>query len=489
MVRAYARSTSIRIAVMSSPDPLLKLQKARDFLQAVEPNLPAYRHASLSYVALIHGGERVILRARLVLRVDAPICRHLLVRTANFSAGHVPLAIDATDAQTYIRHAVANDWLPIIGDPLLKLLPKTPPQYSDGYSAFHEHTDPPRSPITEDRLVLSGINRTLLIGTRSRELGRELQELGFDSVEDLMRVYELRGSEETTLEITAGPVAAIHPSSKMDGRRILVNFDLAKGLQPGRFRVTIRNADPNVVRTPLTLNGEQVQWIDQAGRRDGQWAFDLPRSEIVDCRAVYAGNIQAVARLGDLSALPNPLRNVIGLVDPNCSRLDKLLTDPGKKDGRDFEAAVTWLLHLLGFAPVHVGSMSGMSDEPDILAWLSPGIALIVECTTGVPTDSKLTLLLSRVARMRESLQRSREETPPSEVLALFVTSRPPEEIVGMRRKAEMHSVVMLCRPEIQQAVERSKFAPDPAGVLKWWRELALTRLLTGDSLRHLSDD
>jgi hypothetical protein len=328
--------------------------------------------------------------------------------------------------------------------------------------------------------VLSGINRSQLIGMRSRELGREIQELGFDSVEELMRVYDLRGSEETTLEITVAPVAAIYPDSRLEGRHAQVNFALAKSLDPSRFRITIRNADPNLVGTPLTLRGDQTQWIDRAGHTDGRWNFDLLRSEIIDCRAVYAGNVQAAIRLADLSALPNPLRSMIGLVDANCGRLEKLLTEPGKNEGRNFEVAVTWLLQLLGFGALHLSSMSGMTDEPDILAWASPGIILLIECTTAVPTDDKLTLLVSRMARMRESLQRSREEAAPAEVMGLFITSRPPEEVAAMRRKARTHSIMVLCRPEIQQAVARSKFAPDSATVLKHWRELALTELVTG---------
>jgi hypothetical protein len=480
---------SIKITPMNSSDPLSQLMQARDFLHAVEPNLPAYRHAGFSYVALLHNGERVILRARLALMVDASNSHHDSLTTANLSAGYIRLDIDATAAEIFIRHAVANDWLPVVRDQLLKLVPRAPPQYSDGYSAFHDHAEPPHSHITQDRLVLSGINRDLLVGTRSRELGRELQELGFNSIEELMKFYGLRGSEETTLEITADPVAAIHSSSKLDGFRVAIDFDLANRLDPVLFRLAVRNADPNVISTPITLKGDKVQWVEQAGRRKAVWAFDLTRSEIIDCRAVYAGNVQAALRLADLSALPNPLRNVIGLVDPNGSRLEKLLTEPGKKEGRDFEAAVAWLLQILGFASVHVGAMSGMSGEPDILARASPDIVLIVECTTGIPTDDKLTLLIARTAQMHESLRRSRQETASSEVLALFVTSRLPEEVVGMRRKAQMHSVVILCRPEIEQAVERSKFPPDPAAILRWWRELALTQFLTSERLSHLSDD
>lgn len=463
------------------------LPQVREFLETIAPSLPAYRHAEFTYVALVYNGASAILQARMLLLTDPPRINRAPLRTLSVLAGNVSLDIDATGVENCIRRALSNDWLPLIGEQLLKLIPSGP-QYSSGYSAYFEHEEPPQASVTKDRLLISGISRSQLVGIRWREIGRELQELGYDSLEEVLSSYELRRADETALEMGGTPVATIYPTSKLSGRHVQLNFALAKVLDPARFRMIIRNADATAVNSPLSLAGTDIQWMQKGEHREGQWALELSQSAIIDCRAVYAGNVQAALRLVDRSVLPNPLRNMIGLVDPECARLEKLLTEPYKTQGRDFEAAVAWLLHLLGFAAVHLGSMSDLSGEPDILACESGGVLLIVECTTGVPSDNKLTLLISRVARMRENLRNAREAIQSGEVLAFLVCPLPPDEIVGMRRKAQSHAIIVLSRPEIDWAIERSRFAPNPAAMLASWRNLALTQFLTGSQLGQSLD-
>jgi hypothetical protein len=274
-----------------------------------------------------------------------------------------------------------------------------PPGVSQGYSAYFEPSQPSvaRADGSVDRLVLSGINRFQILGTRMREFERELQGIGVDSVDELMRRYGLGGSEETTFEIVTGPLAKFDREPRVDGRHIAIGFQLAAGLQNGLFRIVVRNADTNAVCVPRTLSGENVKWSGDGGQ-EGTWEFDLPHSQVLDCRLVYAGRVQAQVRVADPATLPNPRWMMAALVDPELRRLKDLLTTPGKKQGRDFEAGVAWLFQLLGFAPIHIGAMSDLTDEPDILVTSPSDDVLIVECTTGIPQDKKLTMLVSRAA-------------------------------------------------------------------------------------------
>jgi len=468
---------------MTSPaDPLWGVPQTLDFLRAMEAMLPAYRHGLFSYVALCHEGEPIILHARLHLTVGKPLKRAAALATATLRTGQAPLDIGAGALQTCIRCAAASDWLPLVEGQLLKLLPKTSVEGTQGFSAYHDHADRSQSPTRcdSDRFVLSGTSIALLTAPRSREIDREIRELGLDSLHDLMRVYDLRWSEQSSLEVTCEPVATLH--GQLEGRHANLDFTLAKGLRPERFRVTVRNADPNTITIPSILNGTEVDWIDRGEEcLHGQWTVTLPTSAVINCWAVYAGRLEAAVSLADRHSLPNERRMTIDLVDPELTRLRALLTEPSGKQRDDFESAVALLFQLLGFAPAHIGAMSGWTHEPDILVSCPSGETLVVECTTDVPDDGKLTLLVSRVARLRELLGRSREGAPTADPIAMLVTPRPAEELAAMRRKAEEHGVIVLSRAEIEAAISQTEFQPNPDSMLAQWRRLSLTRLLTGE--------
>jgi hypothetical protein len=454
---------------------------AKEFLKAIDPMLPAYRYAVLSYAAIVHEGTTAVLRARLDLSIDVsgPIKQPLA--TAHLFAGQIQLSTTAESAETWIRSVVSGDWLPVVEHRLLKLLPRVPLAYSDGYSAYYE----PPSPRIQagraiQRLTLSGINRDQIIGLRYVEIDRELADVGIDSVNELMQIYGLRGSGETTLEITAGPVSVMDTESRLDGRRAFVSFSLARALRTELFGISVRSAGPNSIGPLSTLNGQNIEWRQQRDSLLGLWEFELATSDIIDCRTTYAGRVQEVVRLSDPNTLPNSRRTLLSLVDPELKRLRELLTRPSGKQRDDFESAVALLLQMLGFAPMHIGAMSGWSGEPDILVSCPSGDVLLVECTTGAPDDEKVSMLVSRRARTREDLLRAQGETV-LDVTAMLVTSLPSAELEAVRRKSDECDVLLLCREDLEWAISRSEFHPAPEFVLQHWRGRALASLLTKD--------
>jgi hypothetical protein len=110
----------------------------------------------------------------------------------------------------------------------------------------------------------------------------------------------------------------------------------------------------------------------------------------------------------------------------------------------------------------NISAMSGMTEEPDILVMILGEVVLIVECTTGVPDDNKLTMLISRVARVPDSLQRSQGADISATMFATLICSLPSEELVGVRAKAAHHSVIVLCKPDLKDAFTRTTYSPDP---------------------------
>ncbi len=444
--------------------------------------LPAYRVGVFSFVAVTHGGEKVILRARLELSCEEPISLKSSLSTGTVWAGQVRANVGVGALDACLRSIASGSWLPAVAEHLLKLLPRTPLPYSDGYSWYYQPPHRPSAPAGRltHVLTISGIGRHQILNTRPREIERELQDSGFDSPDELMRAYDLRGSDETTLEIITGPVAMFGAESRLTGRRVQLYFRVAVGLPMEPFRINVRNADSRVIGPIATLRGEAVDWTHTDGFEYGHWAFDIPSGAVMDCRILYNGRAQDDVRLADIAALPNRRRMMTDLVDPGLARLTKVLVNPERNQGEDFEAGIAWLFQLLGFAPVHVSAMSGLKDEPDLLVMGPMGEVLVVECTTGVPDDAKLTRLISRVARLRENLRSAEDSDSATLVTGILITSRPVEELVTVRVKADEHSVLVLCRGDLEVALARTEFAPDPERILRLWRDRALVELLTG---------
>jgi hypothetical protein len=291
--------------------------------------------------------------------------------------------------------------------------------------------------------------------------------------------HAIEAALKAYLTFQESPVAQFDSRSKLDGRHVDLVFQLARGLERQLLTLVVRDPDPTVSELPQTVDGAAVNWTEFPDYAEARWQFDLPRNAVLDCRLVYAGRLQAQASLADPRCVPNPLRMMVALVDPDFTRIQQVLTHPKKSQAEDFEAAFAWLWEVLGFATIHVSAMSDLREEPDHLAMAPNGEILIVECTTGVPDDNKLTKLISRTARMREL--RQSDPANAMDVIPLLVTPLSPAQLAGIRAKAEEHAIIVLCRPEIEQALERSQFAPDPTSMLQYWRGLGLTRLMTGE--------
>lgn len=445
------------------------------FLEAVEPILPAYRHGLLSYVAIIHGGETVILRVAVKLSVEVPPLPRRMNQTANLRAGQRHLEINPPAIESWIRAAVSGDWLPISTDPLLKLLPDPSRQYS----ASHESTPRSHAHTGKDpeRLWISGAGRFEFTSARHRALDRELNEIGFDTFDQLMRTLGLEASDQTSFEVSAAPVARLE-SASLRGTQLQIVVHLARVLERDKLRVTVRNADLSDAPMPRSFTGSDLDWMESDGYSIGSLNHELQSNAVIICRAVYAGRIQDEVRLCDPHALPNPRRMMLNMIDPGLERVRKLLTRPTDKQRDDFQTAVGLLFQMLGFAPAPIGKLSGMSSEPDIFVAGADGEMLVVECTTDVPDDDKLMKLVSRAARARDALARWSSAIAPT-VLPVLVVPLRQEELRPIREKADAHGVLVLCRPEIEAAIARTEFAPNAREVLRQWRHQPLVELLT----------
>lgn len=474
-----------------SQDPVSRHQGVQDFLKAVAPSLPAYRYATFSYVGLNQGGETAILHARLDLSLELPSSSTGTEEASNVCAGrHFLAGIDPHIVERCIRIALSSEHLSIADARPLKLLPR-PDGSFNGHDAYYDASTLQqrlrKGDRSTDRLYMSGVSRHQLHNHQMNEFTRELQDLGYDSIESLLRTYGFEPRDQTTLEITTTPIATFDQVSRLLERSAAISFRLAATLDPAQFRAFAKNADPQVRRPPRRIDGEDIDWIPNGSWMEGTWAFDIEEAQILDCWLVYGGRPQAELRIADEEALPNPLHLLVSLVDADLQRMKQLITNPKKKEADDFEAAIAWLFHLLGFPAIHVGAVSATQEEPDILASGPDGEVLLVECTTKVPDDNKLTLLISRTQRMRDLQQRAGPGLHGEvRVIPFMVCPLPSGELAGLRAKAERHSITLLCLPDLEEALERIRFTPNPRQWLRRLFDKPLLQVMTGE--RRLPD-
>jgi hypothetical protein len=114
--------------------------------------------------------------------------------------------------------------------------------------------------------------------------------------------------------------------------------------------------------------------------------------------------------------------------DPECKVLGTLLVGAvgrGRRDPREFESGVAWLLHLCGCAAMHMGSKVGGMDlqgAPDVVARTPEGGLLIAECSLLGPTELKVEKLRERALAVAALLQRA---GVPSRIRVAFFVGEP----------------------------------------------------------------
>jgi hypothetical protein len=130
------------------------------------------------------------------------------------------------------------------------------------------------------------------------------------------------------------------------------------------------------------------------------------------------------------------------------------------KDGRDFEAGAIWLLQLLGFSSFHLGAMSKLNGEPDVLAQAPNGDVILVECTIDVPDDDKLANLISRTAKFAELLGACRNGADAMTITPILMCPLSPVQLAGIRAKAAENSILILHKKDTAHALRLAKFQP-----------------------------
>jgi hypothetical protein len=200
-----------------------------------------------------------------------------------------------------------------------------------------------------------------------------------------------------------------------------------------------------------------------ADAQEGSAELDIPRGALLHCFASYDGIAQQFGWLGDPSTIQNARRAAYEAFDPRLETLKSII--PGGpvrgRDARDLESAIAWILWMLGFSVVHLGSTTRMQDAADLLATTPSGHIAVIECTTGLlKAENKLALLFDRSQAVRRALDASGARH--LRILTVMVTSQPRSDIEVEIEPAERLGILVLARENLDQVINRTLIPPNP---------------------------
>jgi hypothetical protein len=149
-------------------------------------------------------------------------------------------------------------------------------------------------------------------------------------------------------------------------------------------------------------------------------------------------------------------------IDPQLQTIQLFIAGQGRgQDARNLEAAVAWLLWMLGFSIAHLGAMPKTQDAADLLMATPMGHFAVVECTTGLlKAENKLAHLHERAEVVRRSLRETNNTA--FRVLPAIVTSKARNEVTADLEAAERLGIYVMAREGLDQAVNQTLFQPNP---------------------------
>ena len=374
-----------------------------DFFAAIEPMAHAYQKSSFTFLAVKNGAQFTLVQGSLFLVVPSSFPFSSFA-SASVLAGHHPL----TESARSFVESLLDGKVRFPGVDI-EFPASHAGEYLATYQPFH-----PAGLQNQNRfnvLRISGAEQTLHI--RQPHLDWELKAAAtpYDGIQELMNEYQLgllRG-DAASVEILAPSIAAVDFSSPVIGKKAKLLVRLANGLLTEKFKLGYRVLNQGRVVERKRLDGSAFRWTSSADApQEGSAELDVPEGTLLHCFASYDGVAQQFGWYP--STTQNARRAAYEAFDPSLQTLRSII--PGGpirgRDARELESAVAWILWMLGFSVVHLGSTTRMQDAADLLATTPSGHIAVIECTTGLlKAENKLALLHDRSHAVRRALDAS----------------------------------------------------------------------------------
>jgi hypothetical protein len=289
-------------------------------------------------------------------------------------------------------------------------------------------------------------------------------QLPFNGLADLATEYRLGSFEGSTIsfDIEVPNALAIDPMSQVKDKiarvRIAPQFSLDKS--EISLNVVVRSRGKVSLRE--SIDGRRLTWAapDPHGPVLGSFDLDVPSGAAVDCIAVYSAIAQHQSMLVDKSG-ENQLRLTLDSVDSGISSIRQALHNEGKFKGNPdaLESAMASVVSMLGFQVLHLGLGKKTRDAVDVVARCNTGGLLLIECTTAILGQDKVSKLVARAARLRRLLHD--KDFLGIEVIPVIATTMTAAELYTSIDKVETDGVLVLCQEQFDEWLDLSLAAPD----------------------------
>lgn len=430
--------------------------KITDFFGNFAPWEIAYKHAGLSYFALKHGGDFLLLQARLFLRIVPPNVPSSHFESSNIRVGHYPLSELDRVPRAIVEELLSGKLATPRG--VLRFLPGHADHYSVGHIPFHYESH--QSGMRVSVLTLAGAQCGHFVDQWRLDWELKAALTPYDSLNELLIEYGLIGFSPGNLanvELIASPACEVDISVQVKGITASPAVLLSDQLDFNKCSLGYRIFQRGKIVKRATIDGAGMRWEARPHHLHGSADIEIPPGAVLHCFAIYNGTAQHQGWISDPSTVQNPNRAVYEAFDGQLVILrDFLENSQGKgRDARDLEAGVAWLLWMLGFSVAHLGGTAKTQDAPDLVATTPRGNFVVIECTTGLlKADNKLPRLIERAEALRGRLEASGNRH--LRVLPVIVSSKSREEIRADLEQAEKLGVLVLTKEALRQAINRT---------------------------------
>lgn len=408
---------------------------------------------TVTYVSWARGGSRFVVKARLRLALQ--------------SAEFVPRRFVWNDvtAETFLLSCVEKTPREFVDEILAgRLVSPTgninfPSNNGGGYAAQFTPLHPEGLEQQSRTAVLQirGDDQNVPLNYAPVDWELKAASPPYDTLTELCQDYGLGALADPAclFEAIATDVIAMDFTSEVQGTSIELAVLAAPGLDRNQASIGYRVYDKGQVVSRQSVLGDKLQWsvVDKIQR--GSVVVDVPPAAVLHCYACYRRVTHQHRWFNDPTIAQNPRRATYERFDPDLEILREMCVPKDNKYARDLEAAVSWILWMLGFSVLHLGATKRLQDGPDIIATTPTEHYIVVECTTGqIKGESKLEKLVSRAVAVRERLEKS--NNAHLKVLPVMVTSMTRAEVAAGTQSALDNGVVVLAREDIFSAIDRT---------------------------------
>jgi hypothetical protein len=440
--------------------PLVDPKFIDEFFATIAPVEPGYEHAAFKYIAVRSGDHFAIVQGRLFLNITDPNFSPLRFHSQNVRAGWYTLPELKLDVRGLVEQLTTGKLRTPDDD--LYFDRAESGRYAATYVPFH-----PEGLLSQSRYNVLTVLAGPMPEVRQPDIDWEIKAASppYDGLQDIANELGVGAIAGPTanVAIVAFNVAFVDiANSKVSGTNADLRIVLARGLKPKNVRLGYRFFTPGTRAVRGDIAGEAIKWTEDGQMRRGQAIITVPEAAAINCAVSYKEIAQQHQWLIDPDKVQNARRAVYETADPKLENLKAMIANASARgqDARQLEAAVSWLLWMMGFNGVHLGAMPKSRDAADLLACTPAGHFAVVECTTGIlKAENKLTLLYARAEAVRRSLVASNNTY--QRVLPVIVTSKTAAEVTPDIEAAERLGIRVITREGIERIIERTLIQPN----------------------------